>query len=76
LIYITSLESSGSGPLIAFDHDTMPRFLRGHLEAGGHPPGMFVVRPRSRVRDILAWLVEAADSGDDDQWRDQVVFVP
>jgi hypothetical protein len=62
--------------LITLDHNTMPGYLIDLLQAGGHLPGMFLVRPRSRIRDIVDWLVAAASSGDDDQWRDQVIFIP
>jgi hypothetical protein len=62
--------------LVTFDIDTMPSFFWNHLAAGGHLPGMFVIRPRSRLRDLVDWLIEAADSGDDDQWRDQLLFIP
>jgi hypothetical protein len=41
------------------------------LGAGGHLPGMFLVRRGSRIPDFVAWLALAAHS-DDDRWRDQV----
>jgi hypothetical protein len=62
--------------VVTFDHDTMPHFFGSHVGAGGHLPGMFVIRPRSRVRDLVDWLIEAAHSGDDDQWQDQLVYIP
>jgi len=62
--------------VVTFDHDTMPDFFWNHLGAGGHLAGMFVIRPRSRIPALVAWLVEAANSGDDDQWRDQVRYIP
>jgi hypothetical protein len=54
----------------------MPGFLWDHLANGGHLPGMFAIRPGSRLRDVLDWLILAADAGDDDQWLDRLVFIP
>jgi hypothetical protein len=62
--------------VVTRDQDTMPGFLWDHLANGGHLPGMFVIRPRTRLQDVLAWLILAADTGDDDQWRDQLVYIP
>jgi hypothetical protein len=62
--------------LVTLDYHTMPAFLLDHLNAGGQLPGMFLIRRWSRVGDIIAWLALAAQSGDDDQWRDQVLYIP
>jgi hypothetical protein len=62
--------------LVSFDHHTMPAYLIDLLQAGGHSPGLFLIRRRSRIRDVVAWLALAARSGDDDQWRDQVFHIP
>ena len=62
--------------LVSFDYHTMPAYLFDLLKAGGHLPGMFLIRRRSRLRDVVTWLALAAHSGDDDQWRDQVFYVP
>jgi Domain of unknown function (DUF5615) len=62
--------------VITRDYRTMPRFLLAHLSNGGHLPGMFVIRRGSRLRDVLNWLVMASDTGDDDQWRDQFIYIP
>jgi hypothetical protein len=58
------------------DYQTMPAYLSDLLQAGGHLTGMFLIRRRSRIRDLVAWLALAAQSGDDDQWRDQVLHIP
>ena len=62
--------------LVTFDYHTMPAYLIDLLRAGGHLPGMFLIRRRSRIRDVVAWLALAAQSGDDDEWRDQVLYIP
>ena len=62
--------------LISRDRRTMIAELVAHLQAGRTCPGLFMVRPRSRLADVLAFLVEAASAGDEDQWRDQATYIP
>jgi hypothetical protein len=62
--------------LITLDHHTMPAYLVDLLDAGGHLPGMFLIRRRSRIRDLVAWLALVAQSDDEGQWRDRVVYIP
>jgi hypothetical protein len=62
--------------LISRDRRTMIAELATHIQAGRTAPGLFIIRPRSRLADVLAFLVEAAHAGDEDQWRDQVTYIP
>jgi hypothetical protein len=62
--------------LVSRDRRTMIAELAARLQAGHTCPGLFIVRPRSRLADVLAFLVEAAQAGDDDQWRDQATYIP
>jgi len=50
--------------------------LLAHLASGHGTPGLFIIRRRAALVDVLAFLVEAAGAGDPEQWRDQVVFIP
>ena len=62
--------------LISRDRRTMIAELAAYLHGGRTSPGLFIIRPRSSLADVLAFLVEAAHAGDDDQWRDQVTDIP
>ena len=62
--------------LISRDRRTMIAELAAYLQGGRSSPGLFIIRPRSRLADVLAFLVEAAHAGDEDQWRDQVTYIP
>ena len=62
--------------LVSRDRRTMIAELAVHLQAGRSSPGLFIVRRRSRLADVLAFLVQAAQAGDEDQWRDQVTYIP
>jgi hypothetical protein len=62
--------------LVSRDRRTMIAELAVHLHAGRSSPGLFIVRRRTRLSDVLAFLVQAAHAGDEDQWRDQVTYIP
>src|SRR5438132_10153532 len=46
--------------LVTHDPDTMPAHFRGHLNAGHHAPGVFMIRPRATLPQIVSFLVDAA----------------
>jgi len=62
--------------LVTHDPDTMPAHLANHLRAGHHSPGVFMIRPDSRVLQIVAFLVDAAYASDPSEWRDRIEFIP
>jgi hypothetical protein len=62
--------------VVSRDTRTMIGELLAHLAAGRGSPGLFIIRRRAALADVLSFLVEAANAGDDDQWRDQAVFIP
>lgn len=68
-------ESAGRVP-ISRDRRTMISEFSAHRKAGRNSPGLFIVRARSTLADLLAFLAAAAHAGDDDQWQDQVTFIP
>jgi hypothetical protein len=68
-------ESAGR-VLVSRDRRTMISEFAAHRKAGHNSPGLFIVRARARLADLLAFLAEAAHAGDDDQWQDQVTFIP
>ena len=62
--------------LVSRDKRTMIADLAAHLQTGRRSPGLFIVRRGANLADVLAFLIYAASAGDDDQWRDQVVYIP
>jgi len=50
--------------LITLDRSTMAPRLEQHLEAGHHVPGVFCVRPRRPVPEVLDFLTLAAYAGE------------
>jgi hypothetical protein len=62
--------------LVTHDPDTMPRHLADHLAAGHHSPGVFMIRPRSTLPQIVAFLRDAAYASEAAEWQDRIQFVP
>lgn len=62
--------------VVTTDMSTIPAFLAGHLAGGRHCPGVFLVRPRRRLTEILDFLEIAAYASESWEWRDQCWFVP
>ena len=44
---------------------------RGHAS-----PSIFVIRPKSAITMVLAWLQLVATDDQPNQWRDQVFYIP
>lgn len=62
--------------LVSRDEQIMIGFLADHAHAGHQSPGLFLIRRGARLWDVVAFLAYAADAGDEDQWRDQVTYIP
>ncbi len=62
--------------LVTFDERTMPQHLQEHLAAGHHLPGLFVIRPRQNLKDIVEFLLFAAFASDESEWHDRIVYIP
>jgi hypothetical protein len=61
---------------VTYDPDTMPAHLADHLRAGGHSPGIFMIRPRSTLPQIVTFLVDAAYASEPVEWQDRIRFIP
>jgi hypothetical protein len=62
--------------LVSRDKRTMIADLAAHLQRGRNSPGLLIIRRSAYLADVLAFLIYAASAGDEDQWRDQVVYIP
>jgi len=54
----------------------MPQHLAAHLQAGLHCPGVFLVALPCPIPRLLEALFYYADDPADNQWRDQITFIP
>lgn len=62
--------------LITEDKTTLPVHLATHLDEGRHCPGVFMLRPATRVSDLLEFLVLVAYASQAAEWRDRIEYVP
>lgn len=62
--------------LVTNDRDTMPQHLSDHLASGHHVPGVFLVNLNAPIRTILDELILIAGASHEDEFLDQIVFIP
>ena len=62
--------------VVSADYKTMPGHLKTHLRAGRHLAGLFIIRPRSSVPDVVAHLALAGHAADPAAMRDTSEFIP
>ena len=62
--------------LVSTDIHTMPAYLALHLQAGGHSPGVFLVRLPCPVSELAEWISVLADDRDETYWRDRLFYLP
>jgi predicted nuclease of predicted toxin-antitoxin system len=62
--------------LVTHDADTVPMHLADHLAAGRHSPGVFMIRHRSTLPQIISFLRDAAYASDAVEWQDRIQFIP
>jgi hypothetical protein len=54
----------------------MPIHLADHLAQGRHIPGILAFRRNAKVGEILEDLLLIADTATEDEFQDQIVYVP
>ncbi len=62
--------------LVSMDKRTLPLHLADHLHAGGHSPGVLILRPGSTTEQLISALVLIAHAGDPIHYRDRFDFIP
>ena len=62
--------------LVSRNRRTLARHLRHHLEAGGHVPGIFLLRRRALLGHILEDLLLIWEAGHPDEYRDRIEYLP
>src|SRR5687767_10578395 len=62
--------------LISRDERTLATHLANHLQSGHHSPGIFLVRRRCALSQVVAFLVEAAYRSSASSWQDRIEYIP
>jgi hypothetical protein len=62
--------------LVSRNRRTMPRHLQAHLAAGGHVPGIFLLRRRYSLGQVIEDLFLIWSAAGPDEFRDQIEYLP
>ena len=62
--------------LVTNDKGTMPGWLRAHLDAGHHCPGIFQLRKFASTGAILDYLWIAAEVIEADECANKIIWIP
>lgn len=62
--------------LLTHDRRTVARFAYARVQAGEPMPGVFIIDNTIRVRDAINAILLADGASEQDEWRDQVAFLP
>lgn len=62
--------------LISKDRKTLGRHLADHLAKGHHSPGIFLIRRRSKLPPIVAFLALVAYTSNASEWQDSIEHIP
>jgi len=71
------LDENASGKiLITNDRESLAAHLADHLNAGAHSPGIFQLRRRRTISEVLEFLATVAYASDPSEWRDRIEYIP
>lgn len=62
--------------LVSRNRRTLPRHLQEHLEAGGHVPGILLIRRRAALRQLIDDLILIWRAGHPEEYRDRLEYLP
>jgi hypothetical protein len=62
--------------LVSADRSTLPAHLELHLKAGNRSPGVFLIRPGTRVSELISFLELAAHVSESEEWAERIAYVP
>src|SRR5450759_1601158 len=66
---VLALAAAECGILVTSDWKTMPRHFGEFLEAGGCSAGVFLVKQRTPVADVIEALLLVWAASDADEWK-------
>ena len=62
--------------LVTNNRHSMPQHLGEHLAAGGHVPGILLLRRRATPGPVIDDLLLIAEVAPEDEYRDRIEYVP
>jgi len=62
--------------LVTNNRSSMPVHLSDHLNRGQHIPGIFALKPKASLGEILDDLILIAEVNTPQEFRDRIVYIP
>ena len=62
--------------LVTNNRTSMPVHLADHLAQSRHSPGIFVLRPKATIKEIIENLILIALLGDAQDYQDRITHIP
>jgi hypothetical protein len=62
--------------VLTSDLKTMPRHFGDFLQTHGHAPGVFLVKQKAPLADVIDDLVMVWAASDADEWRNRIIDIP
>jgi hypothetical protein len=62
--------------LVTEDRHTMVSHLQAHLSVGHRSPGILILRPGQRMRELVECLVLIAYAGEAGDFADMITYIP
>jgi len=73
---VLALAAAQDRILVTSDFRTMPQHFGEFLEAGGASAGVFLVKQRAPVADVIEALLLVWVASDADEWKNRILEVP
>ena len=62
--------------LVTRNRKSMPSHLQEHVTQGHHIPGIFILRPKASLGEVLDDLLLIWEVATPDEYQDQLVYIP
>lgn len=62
--------------LVTHNRKSMPDHLYQHLATGHHIPGLFILRPKVSLGEIIEDLLLIWELAEADEYQDQIIHIP
>ncbi len=72
LFWLEQMEFS----LVTRNRKSMPQHLEAHINEGHHVPGIFTLRTRCSLRDVVDDLLLIWEVAQKNEYQDQIVYIP
>jgi hypothetical protein len=62
--------------LVTYNRASMAVHLRDHISAGGHIPGIFILKRNMAIKEIIEELILIWEISEPDEFADEIRYLP